>query len=421
MSKASSVLVACCALALCSVGCSSDSNGKSSDGSAGQPGTSTDALQLLSWWTGPGEAEALQALMDTYRASHAGARVNLDSSVTADNWQPTLNMGIDQSPWDAFQLAGADLPQFKQDHPDAILPVDVYEDADLKKAVIPEILASVTLDDGKPYGVVTGVHRNNAFLYNQQVFDANKLKAPTTIDEFMSVCAKLKKAGITPVATTFQTWALRILFDEILAGTIGASAFDDLVQGRTPPTDDKMKAGIQAAIATFGSVLTDYVDTATNTADYGWTNAADDVHSGKAAMLLHGDWDKGYMVHLGWTPGVDFGLSGPPGANDLFVYGADVFGLPATAPHPSMAEDFLTVVASKEGQIAFNKYKGATPMRTDVRDQLDDLGKTSMDALLNAKVLSPSHANADWDTAIGAFAVDGDQDAMLSAYLAAKP
>ena len=421
MSKVSSVLVACCALALCGVGCSSDSTGKSAAGGAGQPGTSTDALQLLSWWTGPGEADALQALMDTYRDAHANARVNLDSSVTADNWRPTLNMGIADSPWDAFQLAGADMPQFKLDHPDDVLPVDVYEDAALKKAVIPEILASVTLDDGKPYGVVTGVHRNNSFLYNQQVFDAHKLKAPTTIAEFMDVCAKLKKAGVTPVATTFQTWALRITFDEILAGTLGASAFDDLVQGRTPPTDATMKAGITSAIATFGSVLTDYVDPASSAADYGWTNAADDVHSGKAAMLLHGDWAKGYMVHLGWTPGVDFGLSGPPGANDLFVYGADVFGLPKSAPHPGMAEDFLTVVASKDGQVAFNKYKGATPMRTDVRDQLDDLGKISMDALLNAKVLSPSHANADWDAAIGVFAMDGDQDAMLSAYLTAKP
>jgi ABC-type glycerol-3-phosphate transport system substrate-binding protein len=95
--------------------------------------------------------------------------------------------------------------------------------------------------------------------------------------------------------------------------------------------------------------------------------------------------------------------------------------LPSTAPHPDLSEAFLTVVVSKEGQVAFNKYKGATPVRTDVRDQLDPLGQTSMDALLNAKVLSPSHANSDWDTAIGQFAIDGDQAAMLMTYMTVTP
>jgi glucose/mannose transport system substrate-binding protein len=421
MKKASPLFIVCSALAVATVGCSSSSD-KGTTGSGGQTGNSTDALQLLSWWTGPGEAEALQALTDTYKTDNPGARVNLDSSATSGTWAMILGPKIDQSPWDAFQLAGADLPQFRIDHPGDVLPLDVYDDPALKASVNQQILASVSGDDGRPYGAVTGVHRNNAFLFNKQVFDANGLTAPASIKEFLSDCAKLKKAGVTPVATTFQTWALRIMFDELLAGTIGASAFDDLTQGRTPPTDATMKAGIQSAITTFATVLTDYVDPATNDmANYGWTNACDDLHSGKAAMMLHGDWDKGYMVSVGWTPGVDFGLSGPPGADDLFVYGADVFGLPSTAPHPDLAEAFLKVVVSKAGQVAFNKYKGATPVRTDVRDQLDELGKTSSDALLNAKVLSPSHANSDWDTAIGQFAIDGDQAAMLSAYMAAKP
>jgi glucose/mannose transport system substrate-binding protein len=183
-----------------------------------------------------------------------------------------------------------------------------------------------------------------------------------------------------------------------------------------------MKAGITSAIATFGKVLSDYVDPATNDqTNYAWTNACDDLVNGKAAMLLHGDWDKGYVIHSGWTAGVDFGMSGPPGADDLFVYGADVFGFPSTAPHPDLSTKFLTVVASKEGQVAFNHYKGATPMRTDVRDQLDDVGKASLDALVNAKVLSGSHANTDWDNAIGQFAMDGDQAAMLNVYVTVKP
>jgi glucose/mannose transport system substrate-binding protein len=201
-----------------------------------------------------------------------------------------------------------------------------------------------------------------------------------------------------------------------------AQGFDDFVQGRTPATDAAVNAGLTSAIDAFGKILTDYVDVKkSQDPAYGWTNAAQDVHDGNAAILLHGDWAKGYFVHQGWTPGVDFGLAGPPGANDLFVFGADVFGLPSTAPDATVADAFLTVVASADGQVAFNRYKGATPMRSDVRDRLDDLGKTSMDALLNAKVLSPSHANSAWDDAIGAFASDGDKAKMLAVYVTTAP
>jgi glucose/mannose transport system substrate-binding protein len=138
-------------------------------------------------------------------------------------------------------------------------------------------------------------------------------------------------------------------------------------------------------------------------------------------MLFHGDWAKGYLVHLGWEPGVDFGVLGPPGAADLFVYGADMFGLPATAAHPQLGKDFLSIVASPEGQVAFNSYKGATPMRSDVRDQLDEPGKASLDGLINAKVLMPGHANDGWDKGIEAFAKDHDKDALLKVYVDTAP
>ena len=95
-------------------------------------------------------------------------------------------------------------------------------------------------------------------------------------------------------------------------------------------------------------------------AGHSWSSAAKDLYDGKAAMLLHGDWAKGYLVQLGWDPGFDFGVSGPPGASDLFVYGADTFALPTTAPHAVLGKDFWGVVASKQGQIEFNKHTGAT-------------------------------------------------------------
>jgi glucose/mannose transport system substrate-binding protein len=138
-------------------------------------------------------------------------------------------------------------------------------------------------------------------------------------------------------------------------------------------------------------------------------------------MLFHGDWAKGYLSSLGIKPGVDFGVAGNPGATDLFIYGADTFALPATATHTEVAKDFLTVIASKEGQIAFNERKGSTPMRTDVRDQLDQPGRTSLDELESAKVRIPGHPNSTWDDGIAAFLKDSDKAALLEVYMTATP
>jgi glucose/mannose transport system substrate-binding protein len=118
---------------------------------------------------------------------------------------------------------------------------------------------------------------------------------------------------------------------------------------------------------------------------------------------------------------VDFNVSGPPGAFDLFVYGADTFALPASAPHEKAGRDFLEVVASREGQVAFNQYKGATPMREDVLDQLDEPGRRNLQDLVDAKVRIPGHANAAWDAGIEQFKMDSDEAALLKVYLNAAP
>ena len=413
-------LCACVALvSVATVGCGS--SGSAADNGS-NPSTSSDSLELFSWWVAPGEAQALEALVETYKQDYPGARVAQITNPSAQTWQTILSAQIDASPWDAVQISGSDLAQFTAAHPGAIQPLDAYyAEPTLAAAVIPEILDTVTVD-GHPYGVVTGVHRNNSFLYNTEAFKSVNLGPPTSVDEFLAACEKLKANGVTPVATSLETWALRILFDEILAGTMGAQGFDDFLRGKASATDPKVKAKISTAIATFGKVLTEYVDRdAASSAGYSWSSAAKDLYDGKAAMLLHGDWAKGYLVQLGWDPGFDFGVSGPPGASDLFVYGADTFALPTTAPHAALGKDFLGVVASKQGQIEFNKHKGATPMRADVRDQLDEPGKQSLDDLVHAKVLMPGHPNNAWDDGIAAFVLDGDQDALLQVYLTAAP
>jgi glucose/mannose transport system substrate-binding protein len=372
------------------------------------------ALELFTWWVAPGEVEALTALVNTYEAKHPGARVDQFNDASSANWEAMLANGIDGPRWDVVQISAAGIPLFLHDHPGTLAPVDdVYAEPSLAASVIPDIRKAVTTD-GHALGVVTGVHRNNAFIYNIQVFKDHQLTPPTTTAQLLDVCAKLKAAHVTPVAITLDSWILRFLYLDLLSGVVGADKFGAFVRHELPVTDPTMQAGIAQATDVFVQVFTQYIDrTAIGAAGFDWTKAADSLHDGKTAMFFLGDWLKGYLVHRGWDPGVDFGVSGPPGASDVFVYGADTFALPTLAPHPELAHDFLTVVASKEAQVAFNRQKGSTPMRTDVRDLLDEPGQHSLDDLVGAKVRLPGFDNPMMDAAMSAYVDSGDAAVLL--------
>jgi glucose/mannose transport system substrate-binding protein len=380
------------------------------------------ALELFTWWVAPGEAQALSALVGVYQTDYPGARVDQFNDASSANWESMLAKGISPSRWDVTQISAAGIPVFLQDHPGTLSPVDdIYAEPSLKAAVIPDILAAAT-DDGHAMGVVTGVHRNNAFIYNMQVFQANQLTPPTNIVEFIEVCQKLKAANVTPVAITLDAWVLRFLYLDLLSSVVGADDFGKFVRHETPISDMTMQMGIQVATRLFVRIFTEFADLdAARAPGYDWTKAADGLHDGKAAMFFLGDWVKGYLVAVGWTPGVDFGVSGPPGASDVFVYGADTFALPMGGPHPELAHDFLTVVASADAQVAFNRQKGSTPMRIDVRDRLDGPGQQNLDDLVFAKVRLPGFDNAMMDTAMTEFVNTGDAQALMQSLLTIPP
>jgi len=119
------------------------------------------------------------------------------------------------------------------------------------------------------------------------------------------------------------------------------------------------------------------------------------------------------------TPGL-VGRTATAGHRLLYVLLAVtvLLGIANTWVRPSVEP---TPIASPEGQVNFNKYKGATPMRTDVKDQLDTAGQLSLDGLVNARVLMPGHANDAWDMGIATFSMDHDKAALLKVYTDTAP
>jgi ABC-type glycerol-3-phosphate transport system substrate-binding protein len=82
--------------ALSALGCSSESSGTNDQSSPdGSTSSSASDLTVLSWWVAPGEAEALQALIDTYKTAYPKVRVTHDDNISASTWKDVISAGID--------------------------------------------------------------------------------------------------------------------------------------------------------------------------------------------------------------------------------------------------------------------------------------------------------------------------------------
>jgi glucose/mannose transport system substrate-binding protein len=131
---------------------------------------------------------------------------------------------------------------------------------------------------------------------------------------------------------------------------------------------------------------------------------------------------KGYLQELGWRPDVDFGMVAAPGTRDLFLYGVDAFALPVGARNERGARELLRTVASTEGQIAFNRIKGSSPVRHDVpREWFDSAGLATLDDLDHARIRMLVRSRPAWEDAMVAFAKSHDERALLQAFVGAPP
>lgn len=406
-------------LAVSSFGCAGDSKPgpPGNEGGTGPIGEQT--VEIFSWWTQPGEAEALQALVDLNRQRHPNVRIFNAAAQSGEDSRARLAERLDDGdPPDLFQMNAHDLPAFVATNAGALEPLnDLFEREDLHQAVLPDILSNVSRD-GSAYAMPVNIHRENTLFYNKVIFEQHGLTPPSTVAEFLELCDALKAAGVTPVAVSHQGWILRILFNSLAMGSMGADAFAAFMTGE--PAD----ASLGAAIDVFENVLTNYSndDQARADPDFGWTQAAEAVFNGEAAMFFHGDWAKGYYVQLGWEPGVDFGVVGAPGASDVFWYGVDIFALPAGARNKTGAEGFLATVGSTAGQIAFNVKKGSTPMRPDVpRSGLDSEGRTTLDDFQNASHRMMVVNKNIYDVTMSEFAESRDKEALFQMYVDNPP
>lgn len=183
---------------------------------------------------GVGDQEAgLRKLLDAYKKAHSDFDFNL-SFAPADQVQTALRT----------QLGGGNAPDIHVVYPGngsamsmvqlskANLLTDLSGQSWTQK--IPSGFKGAFQNDGKTYIYSPGSSMLGA-IYNKKAFATAGVEPPTTWSELLSVCDKLKKKGIAPIALGAQTpWVTQLIDYALVPGTVYSKA---------PDFDDKMIAG----------------------------------------------------------------------------------------------------------------------------------------------------------------------------------
>lgn len=347
--------------------------------------SSGNKLEIYSWWVGPGEVEALDALYKVYKDKYpkitiqnaaisggtgagGNAKAALQTRMLANNPPDSFQVHLGRELIDTHVVAN------RMDPVD-----DLYKSEGWDK-VFPKGLIDIASKDGKIWAVPVNIHRSNVLWYNKKVLSDNGITAPSTFDEFFAAADKLKAKNIAALAVGERSpFHTAHMFETVLMGTLSPDEYRGLwLPGKTSWGDKK----ITDALTTLKKMF-DYVNADFPSVDAGDT--PDLIIKGTAAMTINGDWTNGSFKSKKFA---DFGYVPTPGSKGRYGTLADSFGLPKKIKDKDATLNWLKICGSKAGQDAFNPIKGSIPARNDLDKGLyDDYQKTAITDFASNEIL----------------------------------
>jgi glucose/mannose transport system substrate-binding protein len=323
---------------------------------------------VIHWWTSGGESAAVRQFAEAY--NKAGGL-----------WIDQAVAGADQSRATSInRIVGGNAPvaaqfntsrQFRDFVEQGLLNNvdDVAAAGKWDQVMPPSILQAIKIN-GHFYAAPVDIHMPAWFFYSKAAYKKAGIGAePQSWEEFLQQLAKLKAAGVVPLAFGGQVWQEKITFDAIFAMVGGADLYLRVYRDR----DQKavMSPAFRQVLVEFKK-LKGYVDA--GSPGRNWNDATAMVVQGKAGVQIMGDWAKGEFAAAKQVAGKDFGCFPGFGPKAPYIVAGDAFVFPKTSDANAIKAQKLlaNVVTSPAAQVAFAARKGAIPIRGDVDEsQLD--------------------------------------------------
>jgi glucose/mannose transport system substrate-binding protein len=354
------------------------------------------SMTFYHWWSTPAEMTAISALVDTFKKRHAGlvaTPFHADSPGGGGKMFSVIRSAASSAkPPDAFQVhSGAPLrPYFDAG---LLSPLDrIWTDEELEK-VVPSLVQTMSRIDGRYYSVPIDVHRTNVLWYNKRILDKHGIDPAslTSWKALFEAADKVRDGGLRDPFHVGQNWTVSIVLESIMA-SLGMSAYEDWINGRITAEDDSR------LLEAYGLLRT-YLSYATNEqAGLPLVGGLRRFIDGQSAFCIMGDWANGEFSKAGMKYGKDYGAIPSPGTRGLYAVSVDSFAQTRGLADPTGSERWLRVVASRDGQDAFNVAKGSIPARIDAdAARYDAYQRSAIADFKGARIHYPSIANATHD------------------------
>lgn len=238
---------------------------------------------------------------------------------------------------------------------------DMWAKAGLDAAIPKSLTESAATYDGKKYMLPFDYHYVGMFYNPKVMAKAGITQMPTTWDGLMKVADTLKAAGITPFALGSKNrWPAQFWLDYPLLRTAGPEFRQKLMSGEAKYTDPKVLAAMKLWQ---GVIDKGYFNKGPN--DIDWTDAADQVAKGDAAMTLMGTWVTGYWDGKGLKAGTDYNMFPFPsiteGVPQVALAPVDGWVISKGAKNSAGAQALLKCLAGPKVQAIFAGVEGALP------------------------------------------------------------
>ncbi|CAD6555834.1 hypothetical protein LMG27952_05931 [Paraburkholderia hiiakae] len=345
------------------LGCDQQNNARSSNATPGR--TTITALIWAPDW--PQEMLQIAAEFDKLNPDvHVNVQFMVGNSVE-ENIKPRVAAGT------LPDLVSINPNAYAAELADQGVLADVRQSAAWMHMLDP-LKSDWTSRDGKGFGVSGGV-ATTMIYYNRAMFAMAGIDTlPTNFDEFLAVCAKLKRAGMIPVM-----WSGG--FPNMLGNGPFASGFANNVVAHEPHWKEKMADGtlsldtpqvadIFARIALIperGYAQPSFMTT-------GYDEGIRLFREGRVAMAFQGSWAAGLMLH-----GNDFsvGVFVPPwnarGERVVPVLGSETGFAVCETPNKVAAMRFLEFIAGKGFPILQRKRHNVSPFQQGMGTVVSDV------------------------------------------------
>jgi len=321
---------------------------------------SDNTLQVLHWWTSDSERKAATFL--AARLAEEGVYwqdVGVPGGAGIGAGKVLKSRVLSGNAPEVTQVIGASIRGW--DELGFLLELDRVASAGKWSTVFFPTVQSLIHPRKHVVAAPLGIHRINTLFYNRKMFAAHHLNPPQTWDDMVILSARLKAAGIVPLAQSSEPWQVATLFENLILAESGPEYHRDLFvkQSVQAALDHRLIDALEH-LRIMKSWMSNPVE------ERPWPVVVRQFANQETAMMIMGDWAKGELNEMGLATDDEFSCSTVAGTGRYHLYSVDTLSMFSTSPSRGPAQEKLArLVATPSVQTDYNAIKGSVSVRRD--------------------------------------------------------